>query len=552
MADIYIGRKIGNYRIEQTIASGSFGTVYLARHLHLKQRTVAIKILHAVHLSSEEEKEQFLQEAQILETLKDLPNILPLLDIEIDGNIPYMIAKYAEGGSLRMQMRQRDNPLLLQEVLKIIEQVGRGLQGAHDKDIVHRDLKPENILFDAKGEALLADFGISTVLSTASVKYTHVAGTPSYMAPEQFRGEVCKESDQYALACIAYELLTGRKLFQASDFVSMGFLHITEAPTSPRQHNPDIPVSVEYALLKALSKQRTERYPSVSAFVTALNNIDNDNDDDADALPPAQGRSISPTLPSIPPTSSNPNLPPSTITGALTQPLNPSAPDRKTTSPTHNPVLGRSHPPTPAHTGEPRPVWSPTPLHIRRTPITVALVILTLFLLVLGGWAVSANSNVIGNISITPTATLVPTPSPTSTIGTTGKTLHTASAMARGKSVTLLTTAEGRALYYFVYDTATTSVCTKALCTTAWPPYLSDSIPTSTTPLSGTLGVQTNANGSQVTYNGHPLYTYAKDTAAGQTYGDGVGGKWFVATTDLAWLPGSNSTPTSSSGGYNY
>jgi serine/threonine protein kinase len=269
--DIYVNQQIGNYRIEKRIASGSFGTVYLAQHLYLKQRTVVIKVLHAVHLGSEEEKEQFLQEAQILETLKGIPYILPLFDVGIHGDTPYMIAEYAEQGSLRARMRKISAPLPLEEVLTIISQVGQGLQGAHDRQIVHRDLKPENILFDAKSEALLADFGISTVLSTTSVKYTHVAGTPAYMAPEQFRGEVSKESDQYALACITYELLTGRKLFEAPDFVSMGFLHVSEAPTLPRQLNPQIPEVIEHALLKALSKQRTERYPSVSAFVTALN-----------------------------------------------------------------------------------------------------------------------------------------------------------------------------------------------------------------------------------------------------------------------------------------
>jgi serine/threonine protein kinase len=282
--DIYIGRDIGNYHIEQTVASGSFGMVYYARHLHLKQRAVVIKILHSVRLDSNEEREQFLQEAQILETLKGLTNILPLLDVGIDGNVPYMIAEYAEQGSLRTYMRQHGVPLPLRKTQTIIEQVGRGLQNAHDQGIVHRDLKPENILFNAKGEALLADFGLSTVLSTASVKYTEVAGTPAYMAPEQFRGEVCKENDQYALACIAYELLTGRKVFEASDLPSIAYFHACKTPTPPRQLNPQIPASVEHALLKALSKERTERYPSVSAFVTALHN--SDNDDERNTQPP--------------------------------------------------------------------------------------------------------------------------------------------------------------------------------------------------------------------------------------------------------------------------
>jgi serine/threonine protein kinase len=130
--DISIGKEIGNYRIEQEIASGSFGTIYLARHAHLKQRTVVIKMLHAVYLGSDEEKEQFLQEAQILETLKGLPNILPLLDVGIDENVPYMIAEYAEQGSLRMYTRQHALPLPWQEALTIIEQVGCGLENAHN------------------------------------------------------------------------------------------------------------------------------------------------------------------------------------------------------------------------------------------------------------------------------------------------------------------------------------------------------------------------------------------------------------------------------------
>ncbi len=136
------------------------------------------------------------------------------------------------------------------------------------------------------------------------------------------------------------------------------------------------------------------------------------------------------------------------------------------------------------------------------------------------------------------------------TIGST--TVHTASATVKGKSVTLLTNAEGMTLYYFTPDTATTSACTTAPCSTTWPAFISKGNPSSTDTLPGKLGVQTNANGSQVTYNGHPLYTYSKDTAAGQTNGEGVGGKWFVATTDLAAIAGSSATPTPSSSGYGY
>ena len=450
--DIYTGKEIGNYRIEQRIADGSFGTVYLARHLHLKERTTAVKILHAVHLDSDPEKEQFLQEAQILERLKGLPNILPLLDVGFDGNFPYMITDYAERGSLRMHMRQYNGPLPLQEVLEIIGQVGKGLQSAHDKGVVHRDLKPENILFNAQGEALLADFGISTILSTTSLHPTHVAGTPAYMAPEQFRSKVCKESDQYALACIAYELLTGRKLFEAPDLVSMGFLHLTEPPTPPRQLNPRIPPSVEHVLLKALSKQRTQRYPSVSAFVAALNNqapaqatIDKtrngaasgSNIDNGDyALPPVQVPSPTAKLPgtsaetgAVTPTPrhNTSNVVAAGTEGAVngaraTRVLNRTGTrtgEIAANRPTRDADAGgtRSSLRDPSAvdsrgqgTGGTTKLLRSSSKRNRRASIIVALVIVILLVLSGGGWAVSAHPEMFPFLSLHPLTTVTITP----------------------------------------------------------------------------------------------------------------------------------------------
>lgn len=152
----------------------------------------------------------------------------------------------------------------------------------------------------------------------------------------------------------------------------------------------------------------------------------------------------------------------------------------------------------------------------------------------------NTNSNAPTPIATTNTAASTPT-----VASTTGAVIHTASTTVNGKTVTLLTDAKGMTLDYFQPDTATTSACTGG-CTSIWPPYLSNVTPAKGT-LSGALALQTNANGSQVTYNGHPLYTYASDTAPGQTNGEGVGDKWFVATDDLAVLKGS-----SSAGGYGY
>lgn len=161
---------------------------------------------------------------------------------------------------------------------------------------------------------------------------------------------------------------------------------------------------------------------------------------------------------------------------------------------------------------------------------------------------VACGNNNSPNIYTNPTNTPAPTTSPT------GAVINTASETVKGKSVTALTNDKGWTLYYFTPDTATTSNCTGA-CATTWPPATSKSAPVSTTALPGMLGLQNNANGSQVTYQGHPLYTFKNDTGPGQTNGEGkANNTWHVATIDLTMLGGSSPapTPTSSSGGYNY
>lgn len=265
----YIGHQIGNYRIVSSIAAGAYGTVYRAEHQVLAGRVVAIKMLHA-YLGSSNDRTSFLQEAQLLELVHH-SNMLPILDAGFYRGVPYLITAYAAGGSLRDRLQQRrGEPLPLQEALAILSQVGGALHHAHQEGIVHRDLKPENILFNEQGEALLADFGLASTLSSASMRQTsHVGGTPPYMAPEQFKGNICREGDQYSLGCIAYEIITGHRPFSAPDFISMGFKHTTEPPT-PLSEYTHVPRHVEQAILKAMAKQRTDRFPTVQVFITAL------------------------------------------------------------------------------------------------------------------------------------------------------------------------------------------------------------------------------------------------------------------------------------------
>ncbi len=208
--DQYIGQQIGNYLLVEKLDCGYFGCVYRAEHAILAKRTVAIKLLHS-YLASEKIKASFLLEAQFLEMLKH-PHILPILDVGIHNSIPYLIIEYCSRGSLRQRLNQQHHtPLAVEESMTILSQIGKALQYAHQQNIVHRDLKPENILFNTKGEALLADFGIAVLLE--STRLVNESGSPPYMAPEQFQGIVSKKSDQYALGCIAYELLTGNRPF---------------------------------------------------------------------------------------------------------------------------------------------------------------------------------------------------------------------------------------------------------------------------------------------------------------------------------------------------
>lgn len=266
----YIGSLFGNYRILDEIACGAFGCVYRARHLYLP-RTAAIKLLHARRLDSERERNRFLQEARFLELLRH-PHILPIYEFGISEQLPYQVTEYALGGSLRDLLdNQPHHPLSVPDAVSILFQVGQGLHYAHRHRIIHNDLKPHNILFNARGKAMLSDFGIAFEQVTATLTMrSSITGTPTYMAPEQFRGSVSRRSDQYALGCIAYELMTGRPPFRAPNLMALAYRHMHELPIPPTRLNPLIPDYIEDAILKALEKRRINRHRDVQSFILAL------------------------------------------------------------------------------------------------------------------------------------------------------------------------------------------------------------------------------------------------------------------------------------------
>jgi tetratricopeptide (TPR) repeat protein len=266
-----ISEIIGNYRVVALLASGGFGNVYRGEHLIFRNRIVAIKILHAWYLDSQKELDRFLQEARFLEKLKH-PYILPVIDAGLHEGLPYQVTEYMPNGSLQDRLdHQFSNPLQTIEAMTILSQIGEAVHFIHQQNIIHRDLKPANILFNAKGDALLADFGLATTLVTGSTKHTTtIIGSFQYTAPEQFRGLSSKESDQYALGCIAYRLFTGYLPFRGPDVTTLMYQHLHESPLAPTQLNPDLPIHIEQALLKALAKQRADRHVDIPAFLAAV------------------------------------------------------------------------------------------------------------------------------------------------------------------------------------------------------------------------------------------------------------------------------------------
>jgi serine/threonine-protein kinase len=258
------------YPVVRVLGRGGMATVYLAQDVK-HQRPVALKVLHP-ELAAGLGSERFLREIRIEAGLQH-PHILPLHDSgEADGLL-YYVMPYVEGESLRQRLA-REHHLSIAESLRITSDAGEALAHAHSRGVIHRDVKPENILLSG-GHALVADFGIAKAVEAAGdtglTESNWGMGTPAYMSPEQIAGgAVDGRSDIYGLGCLLYEMLAGEPPFTGPNARAIFTRHQLD-PVAPLQRlRPDVPTYVEDAVLRALAKERQDRFESVGNFLEAL------------------------------------------------------------------------------------------------------------------------------------------------------------------------------------------------------------------------------------------------------------------------------------------
>ncbi len=260
-----VGQQLGNYRLKGLIGQGGFADVYLGEHIHLNTQA-AIKVLQMQLTGSS--LEQFRNEARTIASLVH-PNIVRVLDFGVEDDTPFLVMDYAPNGTLR-QRHPRGIPLPPVSIVPYVRQAAAALQYAHERRLIHRDVKPENMLVGRNEDILLSDFGLVMLAqSTSSQTTNELAGTLSYMAPEQINGKPRPASDQYALGIVLYEWLSGERPFQGS-FVEIATQHLMTSPAPLHEKVAGISPAVEAVVFTALAKDPQQRFASVHAFATAF------------------------------------------------------------------------------------------------------------------------------------------------------------------------------------------------------------------------------------------------------------------------------------------
>jgi serine/threonine-protein kinase len=265
----------GTYRIVRQIGKGGAGEVYEAIHLRLSKKRLAVKVLLEEVSKREDVLERFRREADLLSALNH-PNVVAISDLgQLADGTPYLVMEFLDGASLAEEIH-RHGPMRLDRVVDIVGQATSALEAVHSQGIVHRDLKPQNVVLthrtgDQREVVKILDFGIAKdrEATIGLTRQDTVIGTPQYMAPEQASqqlGGVDERTDQYSLAAIAYELVTGRAPFSGDSATATLYQVVHEPPLPFPQPMPEM----EAVILRGLAKNKSDRFPRVREFYEAL------------------------------------------------------------------------------------------------------------------------------------------------------------------------------------------------------------------------------------------------------------------------------------------
>lgn len=265
-------RSIGKYEILTTLGRGSMGVVYKATDPEI-DRTVAIKTLKTVYLGEDaignEALQRFKQESRSAGKLHH-PNIVTIFEAgKTDDGSPFIVMEFIEGQSLGNKLVEQGS-IKPVEVLHYMSQIASAIDYAHSKNVIHRDIKPNNIIIDSSYRPYLLDFGVAKLSDTSLTPAGTVVGTPSYMSPEQIRGETLDgRTDVFALAVLTYESLVGKRPFPGNDFTTVVGNILHKEPLSFAELAVDLPEELEQVLAKGLAKERDKRFSHALDFVVA-------------------------------------------------------------------------------------------------------------------------------------------------------------------------------------------------------------------------------------------------------------------------------------------
>jgi tRNA A-37 threonylcarbamoyl transferase component Bud32 len=271
---------LGSYRLQELIGRGGMAEVYRGQHITLN-RPVAIKIMRSDQASVADFRTRFEREARAIAKLRH-PNIIEIFDFGVVGDTYYMVMEYVTGQSLSDYLRQNGR-LPLAEALLYIGELADALDYAHSQQIVHRDIKPSNVMLQpittisstaaSAWKAILTDFGIAKIRDgSTALTQTGMVGTLDYIAPEQIRDakDVDGRADLYALAVLAYQIITGQLPFPGSNPAAIVIAHLQQPPPDPRHLVPDLPPQVTAVLHQGMAKAPQDRYATAGAFAKAL------------------------------------------------------------------------------------------------------------------------------------------------------------------------------------------------------------------------------------------------------------------------------------------